>query len=160
MADDGGLTRGIFVNMSEKDVRRVMQLPWVAVGSDGVALNIDAPGLPHARSYGTHARILGHYVREEGVLTREDAIRKMTSFPAQILGLTDRGQIREGFFADIVVFDPDTVAATNSLLNSKSYSEGFDTVIVNGVVVVDSDRHTGARPDRVLYGAGYKAPTQ
>ncbi len=159
MADDGGRTRGIFVNMSEEDVRRVMQLPWVAVGSDGAALNLDAPGVPHARSFGTHARILGHYVREEGVLTLEDAIRKMTSFPAQILGLTDRGQIREGLAADIVVFDPDTVAATNTLLDSKSYSEGFDAVIVNGVVVVDNDRHTGARPGRVLHGAGCEATT-
>lgn len=160
MADDGAQTRGMFVNMSEDDVRRVMELPWVAVGSDGAALTVNAPGLPHARSYGTHARILSHYVREEGILTLEDAIRKMTSFPAQILGLPDRGQIREGFFADIVVFDPDTVTPTNSLHNPKSYSEGFDAVIVNGVVVIDKDRHTGARPGRVIYGAGYKAPTQ
>jgi N-acyl-D-amino-acid deacylase len=156
MADDGGQTRGVFVNMSEADVRRVMQLTWVAVGSDGAALNIDAPGVPHARSFATHSRILGHYVREEGVLTLEDAIRKMTSFPAQILGLKDRGQIREGLAADIVVFDPETVTETNTLLDSKHYSEGFDAVIVNGVVVVDHDRHTGARPGRVLYGAGYR----
>jgi len=158
MADDKARTSGIYVNMSEEDVRTVMRLPWVAVASDGAALNTDAPGLPHARSFGTHARILGHYVREEGVLTLENAIRKMTSFPAQILGIADRGQVREGFAADIAVFDPTTITATNSLERPKSYSTGFDAVLVNGIIVVEKDRHTGARPGAVLYGKGYRPP--
>ena len=157
MADDGGRTSGIFVNMSEDDVRMIMRQPWVAVGSDGAAINVDAPGVPHARSFSTQSRILGHYVREEGVLTLEDAVRKMTSLPAQILRLQDHGRIEKGYVADIVVFDPKTVGATNTLERPKSYSKGFDAVIVNGVTVVEKDQHTGARPGRVLFGPGHSA---
>ena len=157
MANDGGLIRGIFHAMSEDDVRLVMRQPWVAVASDGSAINLDFPGVPHPRNYATNARVLGHYVRDENVLTLEEAVRKMTSLPAQILGLRDRGQIREGFAADVVVFDPAKVMETNSFERPKSYASGVSHVLVNGVLVIDGGQHTGAKPGKVLSGRSYKA---
>jgi dihydroorotase/N-acyl-D-amino-acid deacylase len=156
MADEGGTISGMFHTMSEGDVRLVMRLPWVAIASDGSAINLNADGLPHPRSYSTNARVLGHYVRDEKVLTLEDAIRKMTSLPAQILGLRDRGQIREGFAADLVAFDPAAVGETNSFEKPKSYAKGVPYTIVNGVVVIDGGKHTGARPGKPLMGRGFE----
>jgi dihydroorotase/N-acyl-D-amino-acid deacylase len=156
MAAEGGSISGMFHAMSEDDVRLMMQQPWVAIASDGSAINLDAPGVPHPRNYGTNPRVLGHYVREVGHLTLEDAVRKMTSLPAQILGLRDRGQIREGFAADITVFDPDTVATTNSFEAPKSYPVGIPYTIVNGVVVIDGGNHTGARPGKPLMGRAFQ----
>jgi N-acyl-D-amino-acid deacylase len=155
MADDGGRISGIFHTMSEQDVRAVMVQPWVAIASDGSAINLQAPGVPHPRNFSTNARVLGHYVRDEHVLTLEDAVRKMTSLPAQILGLSDRGQVHLGFAADLVVFDPAKVGETNSYEHPKSYAAGIPWVIVNGVVVIDGGKHTGARPGVVLYGKGH-----
>jgi len=154
MAEEGGTISGMFHTMSEEDVRAVMKLPWVAIASDGSALNLTEEGFPHPRSYSTNARVLGHYVRDEKVLTMEDAVRKMTSLPAQILGLRDRGQIHEGFAADVVLFDPATVGATNSFEKPKSYATGVQYTIVNGVVVIDRGNHTGARPGKPLKGRG------
>ena len=159
MAQEGGGISGIFHAMSEEDVRLAMQQPWMAHASDGSAINLDAPGVPHPRNYGTVPRVLGHYVRDEGVLTLEDAVRKMTSLPAQILGLRDRGQIREGFVADIAVFDPERIAETNSFENPKSYPVGIPYVVVNGTLVIDGGEHTGARPGTVILGTGYKPGT-
>ena len=159
MAQEGGSISGIFHTMSEEDVRLAMQQPWMAHASDGSAINLNAPGVPHPRNYGTVPRVLGHYVRDEGVLTLEDAVRKMTSLPAQILGLQDRGQIREGFIADIALFDPERVAETNSFENPKSYPIGIPYVIVNGTLVIDGGEHTGARPGVVILGRGYKPGT-
>ena len=152
MAEESGSISGMFHTMSEQDVRTVMKLPWVAIASDGSALNLTEEGFPHPRSYSTNARVLGHYVRQEKVLTLEDAIRKMTSLPAQILGIRDRGQIREAFAADLVVFDPATIAETNSFEKPKAYATGVRYTIVNGVVVIDGGNHTGARPGRALKG--------
>jgi len=157
MAEDGGRTSGMFHTMSEDDVRLVMRQPWVAVASDGSAINLQAPGVPHPRNYSTNVRVLGHYVRDEHVLTLEDAIRKMTSLPAQILGIRDRGQIREGFAADLAIFDPATVGETNSFERPKSYAKGVDYVVVNGVLVIDKGQHTGAKPGKALRGAGYQS---
>jgi N-acyl-D-aspartate/D-glutamate deacylase len=155
MAEENGRIRGLFHTMSEEDVRLIMRQPWVAIASDGQAINMENyPGLPHPRYYGTNARVLGHYVREERVLTLEDAVRKMTSLPAQILGLGDRGQIHEGFVADIAIFDPQTVRATNSFGSPRSYAEGVHYTIVGGTVVIDDGEHTGARPGRPLLGGG------
>jgi len=156
MAEEGGRISGIFHTMSEEDVRLVMKQPWVAVASDGSALNLEAAGVPHPRNYATNPRVLGYYVREQKVLTLEDAVRKMTSLPAQILGLPDRGQVREGFAADIVVFDPAKVRETNSFEKPKSYPEGLPYVLVNGVLVIDNGRHTGARPGKPIYGKGHR----
>ena len=158
MASEGGSISGVFHNQSEENVRLIMKQPWVSIASDGSAIDLDAPGVPHPRSYGTNVKVLGHYARDEGVLTLEDAVRKMTSLPAQVLGLKDRGLIREGLAADIAVFDPLTVRDTNTFEYPKSYAAGVPFVLVNGVLVVDKGEHTGARPGRVLYGPGYEQP--
>lgn len=157
MAEEGGNISGVFHNQSEENVQLVLRQPWVAPASDGSAINLDAPGVPHPRNYGTNARVLGRYVRENRVLTLEEAVRKMTSLPAHILGLRDRGELKEGVAADLVVFDPQTVGDTNSYEQPKSYAKGVSYVVVNGVVVVDKGEHTGARPGKVILGHGYKA---
>ena len=150
MAEDGGRISGMFHTMSDADVDLVMKQPWVAIASDGSAINLEAAGVPHPRNYSTNVRVLGHYVRERHVLSLEDAIRKMTSLPAQILGVRDRGQLRDGFAADVVVFDPATVGETNSFEKPKSYAKGVDYVLVNGAVVIDKGVHTRAKPGRAL----------
>jgi len=157
MAEDGGRISGMFHAMSEDDVRLVMKEPWVAIASDGSAINLDAPGVPHPRNYSTNVRVLGHYVRDEHVLTLEDAVRKMSGLPAQILGLSDRGQVHAGFAADIAVFDPATIGETNSFEHTKSYARGVRYVLVNGTLVIDRGEHTGARPGKALRGPGFKA---
>jgi N-acyl-D-amino-acid deacylase len=154
MAEEGGAISGIFHTMSEEDVRTVMTQPWVAIASDGAAINLNEEGVPHPRSYSTNARVLGYYVRDQKLLTLEDAVRKMTSLPAQILRLRDRGQVHEGFAADLAIFDAATVGETNSFEKPKSYAAGVRYTIVNGVVVVDGGRHTGARPGTPLFGHG------
>ena len=154
MAEDGGRISGMFHTMSEDDVRLVMRQPWVSIASDGSAINLTAPGVPHPRNYSTNARVLGYYVREQHVLTLEEAVRKMTTLPAQILGLRDRGQLREGFAADVVVFDPARVGETNTFEKPKSYAQGVDFVLVNGVLVIDKGEHTGAKPGRPIMSAG------
>jgi N-acyl-D-amino-acid deacylase len=159
MAEEKGTISGMFHTMSEADIRLVMQKPWVAIASDGSAINLDEDGLPHPRSFSTNARVLGRYVRDERVLSLEEAVRKMTTLPAQILGLRDRGQIREGFAADLAIFDPAGVRETNSFEKTKSYAAGVPYVIVNGMVVIDGGRHTGARPGRPLFGRGYRGAT-
>ena len=160
MADEGGAITGMFHTMSEDDVRLVMKQAWVSIASDGAAINLEADGLPHPRSYSTNPRVLGYYVREQKVLTLEDAVRKMTSLPAQILGLRDRGQIREGFAADLVAFDPATVRETNSFERPKSYPVGIPYTIVNGTVVIDGGKHTAARPGRALMGRAFTGKSQ
>jgi N-acyl-D-amino-acid deacylase len=156
MANENGRISGMFHTMAEEDVRQVMKLPWVAIASDGSAINLEAPGVPHPRNYSTNVRVLGYYVRDEHVLTLEDAVRKMTSLPAQILGLTDRGQVHQGYAADLAVFDPAKVRETNSFEHTKGYADGVPYVLVNGVVVIDRGVHTGARPGQVVLGKGYK----
>jgi N-acyl-D-aspartate/D-glutamate deacylase len=154
MAEEGGNISGIFHTMGEQDVRTVMKLPWVSIASDGSAINLEAPGVPHPRNYATNVRVLGHYVRDTKVLTLPEAVRKMTSLPAAILGLKDRGSIRTGYAADIAVFDPATVAETNSFERPKSYAAGVPYVLVNGTLVIDRGQHTGARPGKALRGRG------
>ncbi len=155
MAEEGGGISGVFHTMSEADVQKIMKLPWVSIASDGSAIDLTAAGVPHPRNYSTNPRVLGHYVRDEKVLTLEDAVRKMTSLPAQIIGLSDRGQIHDGFAADIVLFDPATVKDTNSFEKPKSYPEGIPYVMVNGTPVIDKGQHTGATPGQVIRGRGY-----
>lgn len=156
MADEGGNISGIFHTMGEMDVRAVMKLPWVSIASDGSAINLNAEGVPHPRNYSTNVRVLGHYVRDEKVLTLPEAVRKMTSLPASILGLTDRGQIKTGLAADIAVFDPAKVGETNSFEQPKSYAAGVPYVLVNGVVVIDKGQHTGARPGKALRSKSFR----
>ncbi len=148
-----GGARAIYHAMDEADVERIMQHPATAIGSDG-GVSVFGASVPHPREYGTFARVLGRYVRERGVLTLEEAVRKMSGATAQRLGLQDRGLLREGFFADIAVFDPDRVIDRATFAEPHQYSEGMEYVLVNGVLVVDGGEHTGARPGRVLYGPG------
>jgi len=158
IVEEGGFVDGVHHNMSEDDVRMIMRLPWVAIASDGSALRPEGvlgDGLPHPRSYGTNPRVLGHYVRDEHVLTLEDAVRKMTSLPAQILRLKDRGLVREGYWADIVVFDPATVADRGTYERPAQYPVGISDVLVNGVAVVRAGEHTGAKPGMTIYGGGH-----
>ncbi len=153
--EEGGFIHGVHHTMNEDDVKAVMRVPWVSIGSDGSALNQKFPGKPHPRSFGTNPRVLGKYTREEHVLKLEDAVRKMTSLPAQVLGLKDRGLLREGYWGDVVVLDPDSVADTATYDNPKQYPDGIPYVLVNGTVVIDNGDHTGARPGKVVYGPGY-----
>ena len=148
-----GGCQGIFHAMSEDDVERIIRHPATMIASDG-EVPIFGRANPHPRSYGTFARVLGVYVREKHVLTLEDAVRKMTSFPASRLRLTDRGLLRPGMKADITVFDPATVRDKATYQQPHQYAEGFSYVLVSGQVVFEGTDMTAARPGRVLYGPG------
>jgi N-acyl-D-aspartate/D-glutamate deacylase len=158
VAEGEGRVMAIYHMMSEPDVETALRFPWVSIGSDaGAALDpgsADVLGLPHPRSYGTFPRVIARYVKERGVLTLPEAIRKMTSWPATRMRLDDRGVIREGLWADVVVFDLDRLADLATYDAPTLYPEGIDYVLVNGTIVIDHGRHTGARPGRVLYGPG------
>lgn len=141
--------------MSEEDVKTVMRHPLVMMGSDGSCLADYGPlsaGKPHPRNYGTFVRVLGKYVREEGNLTLEEAVRKMTSLPAARMNLGDRGLLRPGLAADITVFDPDTVAERATYVDPHQYAQGISLVVVNGRIAVQDGAHTGRLAGRVLTG--------
>ena len=153
LRDTRGSVGCVYFIMSEDDVKLAMRQPWVGVGSDGSALAVEGPlraGVPHPRNFGTFPRVLGKYVREEKVIPLEEAIRKMTSLPAGALNLPDRGSIAPGKWADLVIFDPATVADRATFEQPFQYPVGIDTVIVNGQVVLDEGTHTNARPGKVL----------
>lgn len=152
IVENGG-ARAIYHAMDEGDVERIMRHPATAVGSDG-GVSVFGAGVPHPREYGTFARVLGRYVRERGVLTLEEAVRKMSGATAARLGLQDRGLLREGFFADVAVFDPGRIIDRATFEDPHRYADGVEYVLVNGVLVVDGGAHTGARPGRVLHGPG------
>lgn len=139
----------IYHSMSDVDIERILRYPNTAIASDG-GVRVFGEGMPHPRSYGTNARVLAEYVRRRGVLTLEDAIRRMTSLPARTFRLRDRGLLREGFAADIVIFDPERVQDKATYTQPHQYSDGFDYVLVNGVVMVDEGRLTEARGGRIL----------
>ena len=146
--------------INEDDLKLAMRQPWVSIGSDGSALATSGPlrtGVPHPRNFGTFPRVLGKYVREEHVLTLEQAVHKMSGLTAQQMHLADRGLIKEGFAADLVIFDPATVADRATFSDPFQYPVGISTVIVNGRVVLDNGRHTGERPGVVIRGHGAAA---
>ncbi|MCI0549135.1 MAG: D-aminoacylase [Candidatus Rokubacteria bacterium] len=143
----------ILFQLDEADVRRALVHPHIMIGSDGSALAASgelAVGKPHPRSYGTFPRVLGRYAREMGLLPLETAVHKMTGLPARRLGLDDRGVLRVGARADLVVLDPDRIADRATFESPHQYATGIDHVVVNGRVVVDDGEHTGALPGRVL----------
>jgi dihydroorotase/N-acyl-D-amino-acid deacylase len=150
LTEEGGCG-GIFHAISEDDVVRIMRHPASMIASDG-GIIVFGRAQPHPRSYGTFARVLSEYVRELGVLTLEEAVRKMSAFPAQRMGLRDRGLIRPGMVADVAVFDPARVRDPATFEEPHQYAEGFSLVLVHGEIVLDGDRVTDARPGRVLYG--------
>ncbi len=144
----------LYFMISEQDVQLALRQPWVSIGSDAAAAvnygSDGAIGLPHPRAYGTFPRIIAEYVKRQQVLTLEDAVRKMTSWPAQRMGLSDRGLIREGMRADIVLFDLDTLDDVASWDAPAGAPTGIETVIVNGVVSFEGGKHTGARAGSAL----------
>jgi N-acyl-D-amino-acid deacylase len=160
VAQGQGRVMAIYHMMSEPDIETALRFPWTSIGSDSGASETDggqdATGLTHPRAYGNFPRLIARYVRERGVLTLEQAIRKMTSWPATRMRLAGRGVIREGCWADAVIFD------YNTLQDRATYDEptlspaGIDEVFVNGTLVIDHGKHTGARPGMVLYGPGRK----
>ncbi len=147
-----------YVLMSEENVSKKMRKEWVSFGSDAGAPATEGVFLrtsTHPRAYGTFARVIGKYVREEGVLSLEEAIRRMTSQPARNINIRNRGQLVEGFFADIVVFDPDAVQDFATFEDPHQYSSGVEHVLINGVQVLKDGEHTGATPGRVVRGPGW-----
>jgi N-acyl-D-aspartate/D-glutamate deacylase len=150
---DQGHTRILITCMSEEDVRTILQSPAMLIGSDGNSLapyGTTGQGKPHPRFYGTFVRVLGRYVRDLGVLALPQAIYKMTGGSAAALGLQDRGVLREGAWADMVLFDPQRIADQATFDNPHQYAAGVTTVLVNGTVVIEQGEHTGALPGRVL----------
>jgi N-acyl-D-amino-acid deacylase len=152
-----GGASAVFHGMGEEDVRRIMQYPFNMFASDA-SIRVFGQGAPHPRGYGTNARVLGKYVREEKVLSLEEAVRRMTSLPAQKFGLKDRGLLREGFAADIVVFDEKLVNDRSTFEQPHAYSTGFNYVLVNGQVVAENDKHLGVRSGKALVAEAVVAP--
>jgi len=138
----------VYHSMGNEDMERIMRYPNTAVASDG-GVRVFGEGMPHPRSYGTNARVLAEYVRTRGVLTLEDAIRRMTSLPARTFAFRDRGQIREGYAADLLLFDPSRVQDKSTYQQPHQFTEGFDLVLVNGVVMVDDGKLTENRGGQV-----------
>jgi N-acyl-D-amino-acid deacylase len=150
---------GLYFMMSEPDIATALRWPWMSIGSDAGANEapgkIDAIGLPHPRAYANFPRVIAEYVKKRHVLNLEDAIRKMTSWPATRMRLFDRGVIREGLKADVTIFNEGRLEDVASYENPTAYPTGIDYVLVNGQLVIDQGRHTGAKPGQVLRGAGY-----
>ena len=152
-----GRVTAIYHMMSEQDVITALKFPWTSIGSDaGAAVNpgVDTLGLGHPRGYGNFPRLIARYVRQKPVLTLENAIRKMTSWPATRMRLDSRGVIKEGCWADVVIFDYNTIEDRATYEKPFVYPVGIDYVIVNGQIVIDHGKHTGARPGHVIYGPG------
>jgi N-acyl-D-aspartate/D-glutamate deacylase len=154
---DRAKTLAVYFLMDERDVRTIMAHAQVAIGSDGIYFGRPGQlrdGRPHPRYFGTFPRVLGRYVRELKVLALPDAVRKMTSLNADKVGIKDRGRLREGFWADITVFDPARVIDKATFEAPHQYPEGIEYVIVNGVLTIDRGEHTGALAGQVVYGPG------
>lgn len=153
LIDQGGSVATVFAHHTDRDMTLALAQPWCSVGSDGSAYAIEGPlrkGNPHPRNFGTFPRLLGRYVREEGVITLEDAVRKITSLNAAKVGLKQRGMIQTGFFADITIFDERTVIDTAKFTDPFNYPVGIKYVFVNGTLVLESEKHLGTMPGKVL----------
>lgn len=153
VVEDGSRVEAVYFLMSEENVKRKLALPWISLDSDAGSLAPEGLFLksnPHPRAYGCFARLLGKYVREERVLALEEAIRRLTTLPAETLRLHRRGSLRPGYFADIAIFDPDTITDHATFESPHQYATGMVHVLVNGVPVLRSGEHTGATPGRVV----------
>jgi N-acyl-D-aspartate/D-glutamate deacylase len=153
LVEEGGSIPTIYAHHTEKDMNLALVQPWCSIGSDGSAYATEGPlrrGNPHPRNFGTFPRALGVYVRQLGLLRLEDAVRKLTSLNATKLGIHDRGLLRPGNWADLVLFDPERVIDRATYTNPFQYNDGIEYVIVNGQIVLDRGKHTGARPGRAL----------
>jgi dihydroorotase/N-acyl-D-amino-acid deacylase len=160
LMNDRGRTSAIYFSFNEDALRLAMKKPWVSVGQDAGAVSPDSLGRwgerGHPRGFGTFPRILGRYVRQDSVISLEFAIRKMTSLAAQRVGLTERGLLRPGMYADITVFDPNTIIDNATFEQPQQLATGVSYVFVNGVAVVDDGKLTNALPGRALRGPGYR----
>ena len=155
--EDQSRVGAVFFLMSEENVKTILRRPWVSIGSDGVSMAPEGVFLnssTHPRSYGNFARLLGKYVREEKVISLEEAVRRLTGLPATNLGLDRRGFLKEGLFADVVIFDPASITDRASYENPHRYATGVKHVFVNGTQVLRDGDHTGATPGRALWGPG------
>jgi N-acyl-D-aspartate/D-glutamate deacylase len=153
LIEEGGSVSTVYEHHTEKDMVLALSQPWCSIGSDGSAYAVEGPlrrGNPHPRSFGTFPRVLGLYVRDRGVLRLEDAVRKMTSLNAAKIGLRDRGLIRAGNFADLTLFDAEKIIDRATYEKPFAYGEGIEYVVVNGKLVLEKGKHTGARPGRAL----------
>jgi N-acyl-D-amino-acid deacylase len=158
IVEDDSDVGAIYFTMSEENVRRQIALPWVSFGSDGASQAAEGAFLrssPHPRAYGNFARLLAKYVRDERVIPLQEAIRRLALLPAENLKLRDRGSLTAGHYADIVVFDPDTIQDHATFENPHRYATGVSHVLVNGVPVLSDGEHTGATPGRVVRGPGW-----
>ncbi len=157
IAEDESRIDSIYFLMSEENVRKEMAKPWISFGSDEASQAPEGVFLksnPHPRAYGNFARVLGKYVREEKVLSLGEAVRRLSALPATNLGLDHRGFLKEGMFADVVVFNPETIADRATFAQPHQYAVGMKQVFVNGVLVIKDGEHTGAKPGRALWGPG------
>ncbi len=158
IVEDESRVESVFFSQSEDIVRRAVSLPWVSFNTDEASVapeGVFLESIPHPRAYGSLTRVLSKYVREEGVLTLSEAVRKLAGLPADNLRLDRRGYLREGFYADVVVFDPDQVQDHATFIDPHRYSTGMLHVFVNGAAVIRDGEHTGAKPGRVVRGPGY-----
>ena len=157
--EDDSRVGTVFFSMSEENVRREVGLPWVSFCSDSASLAAEGVFLnyhPHPRAYGAFARIFAKYVREEGVLSLSEAVRRMSALPAANLKLDRRGRLRPGYFADVVIFDPKTIQDHATFAQPHQYATGVQHVFVNGIPVIQEGEHTGATPGRVVRGPGWR----
>jgi N-acyl-D-amino-acid deacylase len=157
--EDHSRVQTVYFMISEDNIKKQLRQPWVSLGSDAASMAPEGAFLrssTHPRAYGNFARLLGKYVREERVITLQEAIRRLTGLPATNLGLDHRGFLEPGMFADVVVFDPATIADRATYENPHQYSVGVEQVFVNGVQVLKDGEHTGAKPGRALWGPGKK----
>jgi N-acyl-D-amino-acid deacylase len=158
---DDSRVSSLFILMKEDNIRKQIALPYMSFGSDEASLAPEGVFLksnPHPRAYGNFSRLLGKYVREEKIITLEEAVRKLTSLPAKNMKIKKRGSLKEGYYADVVVFDPLKVTDHATLTKPHQYSTGVSEVIVNGKLVLKNGEHTGAKPGRIVRGPGYTGP--
>lgn len=158
LVEDGGRIFTMYFTMSEENIRKQVKLPWVSFCSDAESMSPEGVFLksnPHPRAYGNFARLLGHYVRDEGLVTLQEAVRRLTAFPAQTLRIRDRGALQPGHFADVVVFDPETIRDHATFEAPHQFATGMVHVFVNGEQVLKFGEHTGAKPGQVVRGPGW-----
>lgn len=155
---DRSRIESLYFLQSEENLRKILKQPYVSIGSDAGSVAITEGELDptHPRTYGSFARVLARYVRDEKLLTLEEAVRRMTSLPTATLHIDRRGKIETGYFADLVIFDPDKIQDHATFEEPHQYATGVDHVLVNGILVLHEGRHTGAKPGRVVYGPGLK----
>ncbi len=157
--EDGSRVGTVYFTQSDDVVRKAVSMPWVSFNSDGASLAPEGVFLksnPHPRAYGSFARVLSKYVRDEQVITMEAAIRKLSALPAEVLNIERRGRLEQGYYADVVVFDPEAIQDHATFVEPHQYATGMVHVFVNGEQVLEDGEHTGATPGRVVRGPGWR----